>query len=88
MNKRQVRLCAKELGADEKLWSKVPTADIEELAEQKPDETAIGLTYEEIDDFLEGKNIGEVAEDKLMYQYMITNHKIDKTVSPVDYIFS
>ena len=88
MNKRQVRLCAKYLGADQKLWAKVPTADLEELAEQKPDETALGLTYEQIDDFLEGKEIGEVAEDKLMYQYMITKHKRDKTVSPVDYIFS
>lgn len=88
LNKRQVRLCAKELGAAEKLWSKVPTADLEELAEQKPDETALGLTYEQIDDFLEGKEIEEVAEDKLMYQYMITKHKRALPVSPMDYIFS
>jgi len=88
MNKRQVRLCAKYLGADEKLWAKVPTADLEELAEQKPDETALDLTYEEIDDFLEGKQISEVAEDKLMYQYMITKHKRSLPVSPLDYIFS
>lgn len=88
MNKRQVRLCAKELGADQKLWAKVPTADLEELAEQKPDETALGLTYEQIDDFLEGKEIDEVAEDKLMHQYMITKHKRALPVSPLDYIFS
>ena len=46
MNKRQVRACAKELGAPEWLWSKVATADLEDEKPQLADE-----------DVLEGKEI-------------------------------
>jgi len=55
LNKRQVRLVAKELGAPEKLWNKIPTADLEELKPQKSDEEGLGFSYEYIDDYLEGK---------------------------------
>lgn len=33
----------------------MPTADLEELRPLLPDEAAYGITYEQIDDFLEGK---------------------------------
>jgi NAD+ synthase len=39
----------------------VPTADLESLVPLKPDEDAFGVTYEEIDDFLEGKPVPEAA---------------------------
>lgn len=75
MNKRQVRACAKELGAPEFLWSKVATADLEEDKPQLPDEVALGFTYENMDDFLEGKSVSEEAENKIVNQYFITQHK-------------
>ncbi len=55
LSKRQVRLVAETLGAPELLVKKVPTADLEELAPQKADEDALNLTYEQIDDFLDGQ---------------------------------
>lgn len=85
LNKRQVRLCAKELGADQLLWQKVATADLEDLDEQKPDETALGITYDEIDDFLEGKEISKETEDKLLNQYYITRHKRLMAASPLNW---
>ena len=47
----------KELGADPALYEKVPTADLEEEKPGIADEVALGVTYNEIDDYLEGKTI-------------------------------
>lgn len=75
LNKRQVREVAATLGAPEQLVKKVPTADLEELAPQKADEDALDLTYEQIDDFLEGKPVSQEASDRLVHIYRITQHK-------------
>jgi NAD+ synthase len=75
LNKRQVRQLATELGAPEKLVHKAPTADLESLAPSKPDEEALGLSYDQIDDFLEGKSIGVEAEQHLIGIYLRTQHK-------------
>ncbi|EGU35162.1 ammonia-dependent NAD(+) synthetase [Vibrio scophthalmi] len=75
LNKRQVREVAATLGAPEQLVKKVPTADLEELAPQKADEDALNLTYEQIDDFLEGKPVSQEASDRLVHIYRTTQHK-------------
>lgn len=75
LNKRQVRQLANELGAPELLVTKTPTADLEELAPQKADEDALNLTYDEIDDFLEGKAVSEQVSQKLVHIYNVTQHK-------------
>ena len=75
MNKRQVRACAKELGAPEWLWSKVATADLEDEKPQLADEDVLGFKYDQMDDFLEGKEIDIEAEKRIIKQYRITQHK-------------
>lgn len=75
LNKRQVRDVAAELGAPEQLVKKVPMADLEELAPQKADEDALSVTYDEIDDFLEGKKIDTEAEARLIKIYQTSQHK-------------
>jgi NAD+ synthase len=75
LNKRQVRQLATALDAPEKLVHKAPTADLESLAPSKPDEDALGLSYDQIDDFLEGKSIGIEAEEHLIGIYLRTQHK-------------
>ncbi|KOC99765.1 NAD synthetase [Vibrio parahaemolyticus] len=75
LNKRQVREVAATLGAPEVLVKKVPTADLEELAPQKADEDALNLTYEQIDDFLEGKLVSQQVVDRLVSIYKATQHK-------------
>lgn len=75
LSKRQVRELAATLGAPELLVKKVPTADLEELAPQKADEDALNLTYEQIDDFLEGKPVSQEVTDRLVHIYKITQHK-------------
>lgn len=75
LSKRQVRSLAKHLGAPEKIITKSPTADLETLSPQKSDESSLGLTYDQIDDFLEGKSTDKVADDKLLAIYLKTQHK-------------
>lgn len=75
LNKRQVRACAKELGAPEWLYDKVATADLEDNNPQVSDEVALGFSYKDMDDFLEGKEIDIDVEKKIINQYKITIHK-------------
>jgi NAD+ synthase len=80
LNKTQVRLVAKELGAPEVLWNKAPTADLEELNPGKLDDEGFGFPYWKLDLFLEGKEIDDETEMKIMKQFMITQHKRDSIV--------
>ncbi len=75
LSKRQVRQIAAYLGAPEVLVHKTPTADLEELAPQKADEAALNLTYDEIDDFLEGKPVSQAVSERLISIYQATQHK-------------
>ncbi|HIF9479900.1 TPA: ammonia-dependent NAD(+) synthetase [Photobacterium damselae] len=75
LNKRQVRQIAAHLGAPESLVIKVPTADLEELAPQKADEDALLVSYDQIDDFLEGKDVEPHVMERLVNIYKATEHK-------------
>jgi NAD+ synthase len=75
LNKRQVRALAEALGAPASLLNKTPTADLENLSPQKPDEAAFGVTYDEIDDFLEARPVSEEAFEKIVAAYCRTKHK-------------
>jgi NAD+ synthase len=82
LNKRRVRAVAKHLGAPESLVFKVPTADLESDVPQKPDEDAYGVTYNEIDDFLEGKDISAASAERILSAYRATGHKRELPVTP------
>lgn len=75
LNKRRVRAIATHLGAPEHLVFKVPTADLESNAPLRPDEDAFGVTYDQIDDFLEGKSIESTARARIVQTYRGTAHK-------------
>lgn len=75
LNKRQVRSMAGFLGAPESLVFKVPTADLESLSPLKPDELAMGVTYDQVDDFLEGKEVDDQAYAKIIAAWERGAHK-------------
>ncbi|MBG9999931.1 ammonia-dependent NAD(+) synthetase [Pseudoalteromonas sp. NSLLW24] len=75
LSKRQVRALATALGAPALLVDKAPTADLESDRPGLTDEEALGLSYEQIDDFLEGKPVSKDVEQKLVSIYMRTQHK-------------
>jgi len=75
LNKRQVRLLARTMGAPEALITKAPTADLECHDPGKEDEHALGITYDQIDDFLEGRDVPADVSEKLIALYQATQHK-------------
>lgn len=75
LNKRQGRELLKQLNCPVHLYDKVPTADLEENRPALPDEVALGVTYEQIDDYLEGKEIPEQARKTLEGHYLRSMHK-------------
>lgn len=75
LTKRQGRSLLQELGADERLYLKMPTAD---LLDQKPgqaDETELGITYDQLDDYLEGKAVPQDVAEKIETRYVRSEHK-------------
>ena len=75
LNKRQGAAMLKHLGANPRLWEKVPTADLEEDRPALPDEEALGVTYTQIDDYLEGKPVDDAAVQRLEHLWRIGQHK-------------
>lgn len=83
LNKRQVRSIARYLGAPEHLWAKVPTADLLSDQPQRTDEDELGLTYDQIDDFLEGKIVPEDVAERIISAYRASAHKRALPAGPV-----
>lgn len=84
LNKRQGRSLLKTLAAPESLYLKVPTADLEENQPMLPDEVALGVTYDEIDDYLEGKSVSEAAAEQIERHYLKSEHKRHLPITPFD----
>lgn len=82
LTKRRVRAVAEALGAPAELVWKTPTADLESLDPGKADEDALGVTYDDIDDFLEGKPVDERAFDAIVRRYRLTGHKRRLPIAP------
>ncbi|WP_305070067.1 ammonia-dependent NAD(+) synthetase [Micromonospora sp. AMSO31t] len=82
LTKRRVRALAAALGAPTELVGKAPTADLETLAPGKLDEDALGLAYEHIDDYLEGRPVPAEVEAALVARYQATDHKRQLPVAP------
>lgn len=75
LNKRQVRLLGRALGATPELYGKPATADLETLRPQLMDEDALGIPYDVLDDYLECKDVPKSYADKIKAQYLKTQHK-------------
>ena len=75
LNKRQGRQLLTYLGAPALFIQKAPTADLLDNTPSQPDETELGVSYDDIDDYLEGKDIDPVIAEKLEYRFLITAHK-------------
>jgi len=75
LNKRQGKQLLAELGADKALYEKIPTADLEENKPGIADEVALGVTYQDIDDYLEGKTVSEEAQATIENWWRKGEHK-------------
>lgn len=75
LNKRQGKELLQELGAPEHLVNKTPTADLEDDKPLESDEEALGVSYEQIDAYLEGKEVPKEAKETIEQHYLSTQHK-------------
>ncbi|WP_194841675.1 ammonia-dependent NAD(+) synthetase [Sporosarcina obsidiansis] len=75
LNKRQGKQLLEALDCPLHLYNKIPTADLEENKPAIPDEIALGVTYDEIDDYLEGKQVSEEAQKQIEGHYLRSAHK-------------
>ncbi|MBF2481585.1 ammonia-dependent NAD(+) synthetase [Listeria seeligeri] len=84
LNKRQGKALLKELGCPEHLYLKKPTADLEDNKPALPDEVALGVTYDQIDDYLEGKTVPAEAAEKIENWFIKTEHKRHMAITIFD----
>lgn len=75
LNKRQGKALLIELECPEHLYTKVPTADLEDDRPSLPDEAALGVSYDSIDDYLEGKEVSEQDARIIEGWYDKSRHK-------------
>ncbi|MFZ0445691.1 MAG: ammonia-dependent NAD(+) synthetase [Bacillus sp. (in: firmicutes)] len=84
LTKRQGKALLEELGADERLYLKVPTADLLDEKPGQADETELGISYGELDDYLEGKTVDRDIAEKIEKRYLISQHKREMPASLFD----
>ncbi|MGM7723139.1 ammonia-dependent NAD(+) synthetase [Metabacillus sp. Hm71] len=75
LTKRQGKSLLKELDAPERLYLKTPTADLLDHKPQQADETELGISYDQIDDYLEGKQVNQEVSEKIEKRYLASQHK-------------
>ena len=84
LDKRQGKQLLELLGAPEHLYKKTPTADLEDNRPALPDEVALGVTYQDIDDYLEGKAVSQKAAETIEGWYQRTEHKRHTPINVYD----
>lgn len=84
LTKDQGRQILQYLGCPESLYQKIPTADLEEERPMLSDEEALGVSYETIDEYLQGKNIAQKDAETIETWYLKTQHKRHMPITMFD----
>ena len=82
LTKRQGRALLEEMEAPARLYEKTPTADLLDDEPGQSDEDALGVSYEEIDTYLEGGEVPDDAAMKIEQLFMRSRHKRTVPVTP------
>ncbi|WP_448812221.1 ammonia-dependent NAD(+) synthetase [Agromyces bauzanensis] len=84
LTKRQGRALLQHLDAPERIYQKVPTADLLDHDPGQADEANLGLMYHDIDTYLEGGEIDADIADRIEARFVQTRHKRAVPVSMFD----
>lgn len=84
LDKRQGKQMLKFLNCPEHLYHKAPTADLEEEQPGLPDEKALGVSYHDIDNYLEGQTVADEAAEKIEALWRKSEHKRHLPVTVFD----
>ena len=84
LNKRQNRELLRHMGAPEQLWAKIPTADLLDDQPLRSDEEELGLTYDQIDAYVEGREVPDEVAEKIEQKWTRSRHKRTTPVTITD----
>lgn len=84
LTKSQGAALLRELGAPNRLWEKVPTADLLDDEPGQSDESSLGVSYREIDAYLTGNTVAPDSVENLERRYRSTEHKRHLPAAPGD----
>ena len=84
LTKGQGAQLLRELNAPARLYEKAPTADLLDGIPAQPDEDSLGVSYREIDSYLQGGEVSPEAQQSLEARYLSTEHKRQPPVVPSD----
>lgn len=75
LTKRQGKQLLQALDCPPHLYEKIPTADLEEEKPAQPDEESLGVSYEVLDDYLEGKQVTTEQQAIIEGHFLRSAHK-------------
>ena len=78
------RQLLEHLGAPARLYEKAPTADLLDDLPGQTDEANLGLTYAEIDAYLQGHDVPDEVAEAIETRYRATEHKRRVPTTPFD----
>lgn len=84
LDKRQNREVLRSLGAAERLWAKEPTADLLDDQPGRSDEDELGITYDQIDTYVEGGDVPDDVAERIEAAWRRTRHKRALPTTPQD----
>ncbi|RWZ61180.1 ammonia-dependent NAD(+) synthetase [Labedella populi] len=84
LTKRQGKALLRRLDAPARLYEKAPTADLLDDTPGQTDEANLGLTYVDIDDYLEGADVDADVAEAIEARFLATRHKRTVPVTPSD----
>lgn len=84
LTKGQGAALLRELGSPDRLWEKPPTADLLDEMPGQTDEESLGVSYPEVDAYLQGQEVSTEAIENLERRYRASEHKRRPPVSPQD----
>lgn len=84
LSKRQGRSLLQQLDAPARLYEKAPTADLLDGNPGQTDEANLGLTYADLDTYLEGGEVDAAVAEAIEARYAATEHKRQVPVSMFD----
>jgi NAD+ synthase len=82
LTKGQGKQLLRLLEAPDRLWQKEPTADLLDGKPGQADEAELGVSYEEIDAFLEGREVAPEVAESIITRYHRSEHKRRMPVAP------
>lgn len=84
LNKGQNRRLLRHMGAEERLWIKAPTADLLDDNPGQTDEAELGISYDHIDAYLEGREVPDDVAERIEAAWWRTRHKRTVPVALAD----